>query len=110
MSFNDMRQEMLGIPGMNFALAGTKINEGLGAVYDDQMWSFQLQQAGWLTPGLIAPANNVSSVALSAGTISVTPFTNTITGNSVASAAWLAMTGRPFITELQIRTPYYSLY
>lgn len=106
MAFRDMWQELLGIDGMNFALAQTKINEGLGAVFDDQLWSFQLGTAGWYTPGLIS--GNVTN--LSPGLITVQTFTTTITGNAAASAAWLGLTGRPFLTELQIRIPYYSLY
>lgn len=106
MAFRDMWQELLGISGMNFALAKTKINEGLGAVYDDQLWSFQLGTAGWYTPGLLSGGGT----KLSPGLISVSTFTTTITGNSAASTAWLGLTGRPFLTEYQIRSPYYSVY
>jgi hypothetical protein len=98
----DLRGE---IPGLPAAKAKTNINQALGFIYDEQMWSFQLQTGGWLTPGLIGASGTQSS-----GTITVSPYAMTIVGDSVASAVWLAMTGRPFITELQIRIPYYSLY
>jgi len=103
-----MRQELLGIPGVNFGLATIKINEALAAVQNENVFSFQLQQGGWLTPSLLG-GPNVSF--LSPGSITVTPFTNTITGDAVASAAWMAsILNPPLLTQQQIRVPYYSLY
>ena len=103
-----MTQELLGIPGSNLGLVKTKLNEALAAIQNEQVWSFQLQTGGWLTPGLLGgPATSF----LSPGKITVTPFTNTITGDATASAAWIAaIPYRPFLTEQQIRVPYYSLY
>ena len=108
MALNNMIQELLGIPGANFGLVKTKINEALTAVQNENVWSFQLQQNGWLTPGLLGGPN---VAFLSPGLITVTPFTNTITGDAVASAAWIAsILNPPFLTQQQIRIPYYSLY
>jgi hypothetical protein len=104
----NMVQELLGIPGMNFGLATTRINEALTAIQNENMWSFQMQDGGWLTPGLLGGPN---TEFLSPGTITVTPFTTTITGDATASAAWLAnIVNPPLLTQQQIRVPYYSLY
>lgn len=107
MSFLSMWQEMLGVPGMNFKLAQTKLNEGLSTIYDDQLWSFQMKTAGWFTPGLVSTGGSTN---LSPGLITVNTFGTTITGNAAASAAWLGLTGMPFLTQYQIRSPYYSVY
>lgn len=108
MAFFNMIQELLGIPGCNLGLVKTKINESYATIQNENVWSFQLQTGGWLTPSLLgAPTRTF----LSPGTITVTPFTNTITGDAIASAAWLAtITNPPLITQYQIRVPYYSLY
>jgi hypothetical protein len=105
MSFQTMTQEILGVPGMNFALAQTKINEALQLIYDEQLWSFQLKENGWLTPGLLGGNSNM----VSPGLITVAPYSTVITGNATASAAWIANT-LPLLTQQQIRVPYYSLY
>jgi hypothetical protein len=108
MSLGTMRQELLGIPGVNFGLATTKINEALAAVQNENVWSFQLQQNGWLTPGLLGGPNTAFQ---SPGTITVTPFTNLIYGDAVATATWNASVfSPPFLTQQQIRVPYFSLY
>jgi hypothetical protein len=103
-----MTQELLGIPGCNLGLVKTKLNEALSAIQNEQVWSFQLQTGGWLTPGLLG---SPTTTFLSPGTITVAPFTNTVVGDATASAAWIAaIPNRPFLTEQQIRVPYYSLY
>jgi hypothetical protein len=108
MAFSNMIQELLGIPGCNFGLVKTKLNESLATIQNENVWSFQLQEGGWLTPGLLG---GPSIEFLSPGKITVTPFTDTITGDATASAAWLAtITNPPLITQYQIRVPYYSLY
>lgn len=106
MSFASMIQEILGVPGMNRGLAATKINEAFQLIQDENVWSFQLQTGGWLTPGQLGGSN---SSFLSPGTISVQPFTNQITGDAIATAAWYGA-NQPIITLYQIRVPYYSLY
>lgn len=110
MSLNTMAQRMvLEVPGLASDYARTLLDEALGDVEDNQLWSFQLQEDGWLTPGLLfgsGPGN-------SAGTITATPFQNTVTGDATASAAWLAYINAgtlPALTSFQIRNPYYSLY
>ena len=107
MALGTMRQELLGaVPGSNFGLVTTRINEALAAVQNENFFSFQLQQAGWLTPGLLG---GPTTTFLSPGLITVTPFSTTIMGDAVATAAWLAPMF-PLITQQQIRVPYYSLY
>lgn len=106
MSFASMIQEILGVPGMNRGLAATKINEAFQLIQDENVWSFQLQTGGWLTPGILG--GNVSAF-LSPGTISIQPFTNQMTGDAIATAAWYGAQN-PIITQYQIRIPYYALY
>jgi hypothetical protein len=108
MSLGSMRQELLGIPGSNFGLVTTKINEALTAVQNENVFSFQLITNGWLTPGLLG---GPTTTFLSPGLITVVPFTNTILGDPVASATWQAtILNPPLLTQQQIRVPYYSLY
>jgi hypothetical protein len=103
-----MRQELLGIPGTNFGLCTTKINEALAAIQNENVWSFQQRQGGWLTPGLLG---GPTTTFLSPGLISVTPFTTLITGDAVASQAWQkTLLSPPLLTQQQIRVPYYSVY
>ena len=103
-----MTQELLGIPGTNLGLCQTKVNEALAAIQNENVWSFQIQTNGWLTPGLLGGPN---VEFLSPGTITVQPFTTTVTGDAVATATWLAaQAGPPLLIQQQIRVPYYSLY
>src|SRR5271156_4907861 len=53
MAFNDMYQQLLGIPGMNLGLAKTFINEAFVAIQNERVWSFQCITGGWLTPGIL---------------------------------------------------------
>lgn len=119
MAFSNMIQELLGIPGTNLGLIKTKLNEALAAIQNEQTWSFQLVTNGWLTPGLLGAAEAggygsdgiVPSTFLSPGTVSIQPFTNVLTGDAAATAAWVAqILNPPFITQYQFRVPYYSLY
>jgi hypothetical protein len=104
-----MIQEVLGTPGMNRGLAATRINEAFAKIQNENVWSFQCQTGGWLTPNLLG--GFTSSQYLSPGTITVIPFTNTITGDAVATAAWTAnVPYPPLLTQQQIRVPLYSLY
>jgi hypothetical protein len=106
MAFQNMIQEILGVPGMSLGLAKTRINEAFEAIQNENIWSFQLKAGGWLAPGMLGGQN---SSFLSPGTISVQPYTNQITGDAVATAAWYGA-NQPIITQYQIRVPYYSLY
>jgi len=105
-----MKQRMLGeVPGLSVDLAASQINEALAKIYDEQMWSFQLKEAGWLTPGLLFTAG----AGLSGGTITTTAYSDSVVGDATAAALWLAYSvagTMPLITQLQIRSPYYSLY
>lgn len=113
MAFVNMFQELLGIPGCNLGLVKTKINEAFLKIQNENVWSFQLQTNGWLTPGLLGGrgvSGNPGTQFLSPGSITVTSFTDVITGDAVATAAWLAVNTLPLLTMQQIRVPYYSLY
>jgi hypothetical protein len=120
-AFGNLIQDVLGsIPGMNRGLAATRINEAFMRIQMDNVWSFQCITSGFLTPGLLggpvsgqgqSQSFNAGATFLSPGTITVTPFTTTITGDAVATAAWIAtIANPPFITQYQIRVPYYSIY
>jgi len=103
-----MWQELLGIPGLNLGLAKTAINAAFEKIQNEQVWSFQCITAGWLTPNMLGGPN---TAFLSPGTITVVPFTTTITGDAIATAAWTATDPYPpFLTQQQIRVPTYSLY
>lgn len=103
-----MYQQLLGIAGMNLGLAKTFINEALTYIQDENTWSFQVQTNGWLTPNMLGGPN---TSFLSPGTITVVPYTTTITGDAVATAAWTqGVPYPPLLTQQQIRVPYYSLY
>lgn len=126
MAFQNMIQELLGVPGVNLGLVRTKINEAFQAIQDENTWSFQLQTGGWLTPGLLGNPSGFGAGGfgiqtdnngdpntefLSPGTVTIVPYTNTLLGDAVATAAWVAqLFNPPLITQYQFRVPYYSLY
>lgn len=93
------------VPGLPFPLAKSKLNEALGAVYDESYWSFQIKTSGWLTPGLLFASGTQSS-----GTITATAYSNQIIGNATAAALWAAYSSMPLLTQCQIRSPFYALY
>ena len=108
--FQNMYQELLGaVPGSNLGLVQTKINEAFLTIQNEQVWSFELQTGGWLTPGLLGGQNQAGdpgTTFLSPGTITITPYTTTLLGDAVATAAWLAqLLTPPFITQYQFRIP-----
>lgn len=110
MSFNGMVHEMLGdIPGLNVPQVETALNRALKLIYDEQRWSFQVKENGWLTPGLLGGLPPTLPYQ-SPGAITVVPYSTTIYGDAVATAVWAALVGRPFLTEQQVRVPAYSLY
>ena len=103
-----MIQEILGVPGMNLGLAKTRVNEALTKIQNEQVWSFQITQGGWLTPPLLGGPN---TAFLSPGTITVAPNSTQILGDAVATAAWVNYVPNPsLLTQQQIRVPYYNLY
>ena len=100
MAFIDMSSELTdAIPVLDRIYAKTLVNRAYRVVQDSHLWSFQLQQGGFSTPAVTT-----------AGSISCSLGGNTITGDSVASAAWLAL---PFMfapTVQQFRANGYSTY
>jgi len=104
-----VQRMILEVPGVASGYAKTLLNEGLGIILDSQMWSFQLQTAGWLTPGLLFPGGPGTSV----GTVSVTAFSDQVIPSTAAKNAWFAYVATlapPLFTQLQFRSPFYSLY
>src|ERR1700690_1992386 len=110
MSLNTMSQRLvLEDPGIAADYARTLLREALGFICDSRLWSWQLQTAGFLTPGLLFPGGP----GVSLGTITVTPYSNQIIGDAVSSAArqaYIANNTRPLFTELQTRTPASTLF
>lgn len=110
MPYAQMAFSLVGqIPGLEMPLAMSQLNEALGRIYDEQVWSFQFKENGWFTPGL----QFASTTTASTGTITATRFSNQIVGDATAAAAWLAYFNAgtlPLLTSFQIRSPYYSLY
>jgi len=101
MSFYTMAKKLTGeVPKTPEALAQIKINDGLGAIYDQSDWSFQTQYAGWLCPGLVA----------NQGTFTTTPYQNTVIANATATAVLAAYVAPPFLTTLQYRDPARAIY
>lgn len=87
------------VPGLSRIRAKTLVNRALQYVQDSCLWSFQLQRGGFSTPEVTT-----------AGTISCTLGQNTITGDSVASAAWIAQPLYWAPTLQQIRAQGFSIY
>src|SRR6266446_3485331 len=102
MPFQNMVFELAGeVSGLPVPLARSKINEALGTIYDESLWSFQLAESGWLTPGLLFGTGTQST-----GTITVTAYSNQVVGDATAAALWVAYAAggnRPLLTECQIR-------
>lgn len=98
MALRDMIGDMMGrIPKLSAQLARTLLNEALAKIYDESDWSFNLVEGGWKTQNLV-----------SAGTITATTGSNSITGDLRAATAWDGV-GLP-ITQMQIRLPSFALY
>lgn len=104
------RRLSLEVPGIADSYSATLLNEALGHIEDEQMWSFQLQESGWLTPGLLFNSGPGSGPGQSSGTVTFTAFSDQVIGDAIASAAWAAYASQPFLTSCQIRSPFYSLY
>src|ERR1700744_5776606 len=88
------------VPGMSRIRAKRLVNRAWKIIQDSCLWSFQLQQGGFSTPGITT-----------AGSISV-PYlgSNQLIGDATATAAWLNL---PFYwapTVQQIRAQGYSIY
>lgn len=113
MSLNTMAKRMsLEIPNLSDIYARTLLDEALGVIEDDQLWSFQCSESNWITPGLLFPTNN-AAVATSAGTVTTKIGSNKVVGDATATTAWANyVASNPFaaLTVCQFRNPSYSLY
>ena len=99
MAFADMKAELVGmVPKLSYVYAGTLINRAWGKIRDLGGWSFQFGEGGFYSPNLI-----------SAGTVSVTFASTTVTGDANASAAWLNVIN-PLLTLRQFRVLGFSIY
>ena len=101
MSFYSLAKGLTGeVPGTPMSLAQTKVQDALGAIYDQSDWGFTTQYAGWLVPGLLA----------NSGTFTVTPYQNTVIADAVATAKLASLAAPPFLTTLQYRDPERAPY
>lgn len=108
MAYSNICFQLAGELGVPYPLVQTYVNEALVDIYERLMWSFQLGESGWLTPGLLFEDDNLSS-----GTITTTANGTTIVGNATAAAEWVTYNNAgtlPLLTQCQIRNPTYSLY
>src|SRR6185312_382963 len=98
--FIDMQSEITElVPATSRIRAKRLINRAWKIIQDSMLWSFQLQQGGFSTPGITT-----------AGSITATLGQNTIVGDATATAAWNAL---PFYwspTVQQFRAQGYSIY
>lgn len=98
--FIDMFSELTAVvPAMSRERAKTLVNRAFKIVQDSCLWSFQLGQGGFSTPEVTT-----------AGTISATLGQPTITCDSTASAAMLALPLYWAPTLQQIRAHGFSIY
>ena len=100
--FIDMKSELSqAIPGLSRIYAGTLINRAWRVVRDSNLWSFQLQNDGFSTPGV----TTAGSITISGGIGSTT-----IIGDATATAAWQSLPLYFAPTLQQIRATGYSIY
>jgi hypothetical protein len=105
MSYYTIAKSLTGkVPETPLALAQEATAEAIGKIYDDCDWSFQrtITYGNWLCPGQIA----------NSGTVTVTPYSATVTADATASAAIATgLTNAGILaTTLQFRSPSYSIY
>jgi hypothetical protein len=93
-AYVDLYSRLSGIlPGLSPTLARQFANDALKKIYAAKRWAF-----------LVADAALVCPAALSAGSVSIAQYANTVTLNAAASAALTPfLTGTPLATQLQIR-------
>ena len=89
------------VPNTPLSRSQTAVRRGLEAIYDQVDWSFQKGFAGWLAPGMVF--NGV-------GSFTTTPYSNQVIADATATAALVAYTGQPFLTQLQYRNPAFAIY
>ena len=89
------------VPNTPLARAQTGVYRALEAIYNQVDWAFQKGFAGWLAPGMVF--NGV-------GTFTTTPYSNQVIADATATAALIAYTGQPLLTQLQYRNPAFAIY
>ena len=89
------------VPGSPLARCQTAVLRALEAIYDQVDWGWQRGFAGWLAPGMVFDG---------VGTFTTTPYSNQIIADATATAALVAYTGNPLLTQLQYRNPAFAIY
>ena len=96
MAYLDLISQLCGeLPGLSPLLAQRYLNQALGQIYNERLWSFNV-----LDGAVNCPA------AVIAGTVSITQYSDTVTLDATASAAVLPQTlvgATPGILNMQIR-------
>jgi len=96
MAFLDLVGQLCGeMPGLSPILAQKHLNQALGDIYNERLWSFNELDAAIVCPAIIT-----------AGTASITQFSDSVTLDATASAAVLAQTAPtavPGLLTLSIR-------
>lgn len=88
------------VPDTPLVAAQEGVVEALITIYDQTDWSMQKGYAGWLAPGVI----------FQNGSFTTTPYSNQVIADATATAALVAYTGQPLLTQLQYRNPAFSIY
>jgi hypothetical protein len=100
MALVDMSSEITDlVPALGRVRARKLVNRAFKIVQDSCLWSFQLAQGSFSTPPITT-----------AGTMACTLGSNLVTGDSVASAAWMALPFYWRATTQQFRAQGYSVY
>lgn len=89
------------VPDTPLARAQTAVSRSLEAIYDQVDWGWQKGFSGWLAPGMVFDG---------VGTFTTTPYSNQIIADATATAALIAYTGNPLLTQLQYRNPAFAIY
>ena len=89
------------VPDTPLSRSQTGVYRALEAIYNQVDWSFQKGFAGWLAPGMVF--NGI-------GTFTTAPYSNQVIADATATAALIAYTGQPLLTQLQYRNPAFAIY
>lgn len=91
----EMAAELTGsIPGLSNLFARKYINQAYEEIQRDYLWSWNIGQGVLVIP-----------TAVTAGSVAVTQYSNTITFDATATAALTAANSNPVITKRQFRVP-----
>ena len=97
--FKDFQGFIMGfVPRLSVFLAEQLINAAWRDIQESRRWSFKVAETVLQAPGQIT-----------VGAASVTQFSNQVTGNAVASAAWTGLSN-PILTLRQFRVPTGPIY